>query len=44
LILNANTANIKQLFRPEKLSGLSRNRPLIANQQEINACALNNEY
>ena len=28
LILNANTANKKQLFGPEKLSGLSRHRPL----------------
>ena len=28
LILNANTANIKQLFGPEKLSGLSRHRSL----------------
>ena len=27
LILNENTANIKQLFGPEKLSGLSRNGP-----------------
>ena len=29
LILNANTANIKQLFGPEKLLGLSRNRPQV---------------
>ena len=29
LILNANTANIEQLFRPEKLSELSRNGPLV---------------
>ena len=28
LILNANTANIEQLFGPEKLSELSRNGPL----------------
>ena len=27
MILNANLANVKQLFGPEKLSGLSRNRP-----------------
>ena len=27
LILNANAANKKQLSGPEKLSGLSRNRP-----------------
>ena len=27
MILNANTANIKQLFRPLKVLGLSRNRP-----------------
>ena len=29
LILNANTANIEQLFGPEKLSELSRNGPLV---------------
>ena len=29
LILNANTANIEQLFRPEKFSELSRNGPLV---------------
>ena len=27
VILNANMSNIKQLFNPEKLPGLSRNRP-----------------
>ena len=30
LILNANMTNIKQVFGPEKLSGLSRNGPLVA--------------
>ena len=29
LILNAKTANIEQLFGPEKLSDLSRNGPLV---------------
>ena len=29
LILNTNTANIEQLFGPEKLSGLSRSGPLV---------------
>ena len=29
LISNANTANIEQLFGPEKLSELSRNEPLV---------------
>ena len=31
LILNANTTNTKQLSGPEKIPGLSRNRPLVSN-------------
>ena len=36
LILNANTTNTKQLSGPEKLPGLSRNRPLVVGLLENN--------
>ena len=35
LIFNANTVNIKQLFGPEKLPGLSRNGPQAGSVSEL---------